>query len=157
MWEEQVLAWLLRNEGGSGEGWRPQAFTTYSRSEIFLAWRAVSQSGRCSSGDTRLVEAELGTRLLRAPGWAVAEIGWPRGQNTIAYLRRLVVTPVTTTMAQLAARQLVSQDRAARRSGPKPSAYRPSIAPGEALGAAAARMLKPPRPTARAPSSAPRM
>jgi hypothetical protein len=157
IWEEQILAWLLQNGGGSGEGWRPRVFTTYSRSEIFLAWRAVSQNAP-GGGDSRLAEAELGTRLLRAPGWAVSEIGWPHGQNTVAYLRRLVVTPVTTTMAQLAARQLVGQDRAALRPGAKPTAYRPSLAPGEVPRATAIPcVLEPPPPTALAPGPAPRI
>jgi hypothetical protein len=158
MWEEQVLAWLLQNGGGSGEGWRPQAFTTYSRSEIFLAWRAVSQ-GTFSGADIRLVEGELDRRLLRAPGWAIAEIGWPRGQNTIAFLGRLAVTAVTTTTAQLAARQLVSQDRAVRRPGSKMSADRPSPAPGgEAAQVAATQfLLEPPPPTTRPPGPAPRI
>lgn len=157
IWEEQVLAWLLQNGEGSGEGWRPQAFTTYSRSEIFLAWRAVSQ-GTPSGGDDRTIEAELGRRLLRAPGWASAEIGWPHGQNTVAYLRRLEITPVTAAVSQLAARQLVSQDRTTRRRGPMPRADMPSRSPGEAPQATATRpVLAPPPVTARAPGPVPRM
>jgi hypothetical protein len=157
IWEEQVLSWLLQNGGGSGKAWRPQAFTTDSRSEIFLAWRAVSQSTP-NGGDSRLIEAELGTRLLRAPGWAVAEIGWPRGHNTLAYLRRLAVTPVTTTMAQVAARQLVNQDRLARRFGPKPSAHRLSPGPGVVTKASATRFLpEPPPPTGQVRGPAPRI
>jgi hypothetical protein len=107
--EERVLAWLLSNCGGSGEGWRPQTFTTYSRSEIFLAWRAAS--GNSSYMGSASAEAELRSRLLRAPAWAAPDIGWPYGQDAVAYLRRLASTPVTLAQAQAAALELVRMDR----------------------------------------------
>jgi hypothetical protein len=119
--EEQVLAWLLQNRGGSGEGWKPQAFTTYSRSEIFLAWLTAARVG--PGADSAHVQAELERRLLRAPRWAAGDVGWPFGQDAVAYLHRLTVTPVATMMAQSAARQLLSQDKAARRSRPAQPAF----------------------------------
>jgi hypothetical protein len=114
--EERVLAWLLSNGGGSGEGWRPQTFTTYSRSEIFLAWRAASGNSRYRGSAS--VEAELRSRLLRAPAWAAPDIGWPYGQDAVAYLHRLAATPVTLAQAQAAALELVRMDRPVR--GPRP-------------------------------------
>jgi hypothetical protein len=113
--EERVLAWLLCNGGGSGEGWRPHAFTTYSRSEIFLAWRAAAGNARYRGSAS--TEAELRSRLLRAPAWAAPDIGWPYGQDAVAYLHRLAVTPVTLAQAQAAALELVRLDRPVR--GPR--------------------------------------
>jgi hypothetical protein len=118
--EERVLAWLLCNGGGSGEGWRPHAFTTYSRSEIFLAWRAASEDPPYRGSGS--AEAELRSRLLRAPAWAAPDIGWPYGQAAVAYLHRLAATPVTLAQAQAAALELVRMDRPVRGPRPQPLA-----------------------------------
>ena len=121
--EEQVLAWALRHSEGSvaaGDGWRPRSFTTHTRSEIFAAWVTVSRnsSGRPSMGE---VEDELERRLLRAPGWAAPETGWPPGQAAISYLRRLAATDVSLPEAMRAAGWLIREDRAALRASQSPA------------------------------------
>jgi hypothetical protein len=107
--EERILAWLLQG-GAVGEDIRslePHAFSTYSRSEIYLAWRSVADA---MGGDgLALGEArhELARRLLRAPAWAGQAVGWPFGHHALAYFDRLAVTPVTRDQGAVAARGLI--------------------------------------------------
>jgi hypothetical protein len=121
--EEQVLASHLLGGGTGAEPggqFAPRAFTTYARSEIYLAWRTVmSRSGGpgASPGDGAAPEAavreELSRRLLRAPGWAAPHVGWPHGQLALAYLDRLAATPVTAEQGKAAARALLLADTVA--------------------------------------------
>ena len=49
--EERVLAWLLQHGAGhvpEASGLRPEMFRTYSRSEIFLVWRAAEAESSAS-------------------------------------------------------------------------------------------------------------
>jgi hypothetical protein len=128
--EERVLAWLLQHGDFDDEvtaSLRPQTFCTYSRSEIYEAWRTAAAHDSAPTVGT--VRNELAMRLLRAPGWAARHVGWPFGQLAGAYFDRLAVTPVSGEQAKTAARELVREDKAAmalsHRVGrvPSPEAY----------------------------------
>ena len=120
--EELVLAWLLRGgHPASGEqGCDPgqlaaRAFTTYARSECYLAWRAVARDGEqgADGAVAGAVRAELARRLLRAPGWAAEYVGWPFGELALAYAGRLAATPVSDVQGKTAARELIREDKQA--------------------------------------------
>jgi hypothetical protein len=131
--EELVLAFLMRggdlgsgSDPGSGSG-RLQArtFSTYLRSECFLACRAAASAGsRGPAGpgepDAMLaagpVRRQLERRMLRAPGWAADAVGWPFGNLALDYAARLSVTPVTAVQARAAARELIREDAIAARN-----------------------------------------
>lgn len=107
--EERILAWLLQG-GAVDEGFRslePHAFSTYSRSEIYLAWRSVAGSASGDGPALGEVRHELARRLLRAPAWADKAVGWPFGHHALAYFDRLAATPVTRDQVAVAARGLV--------------------------------------------------
>jgi hypothetical protein len=101
--EEHVLAWLLRHPKwlpDIGPGLRARLWTADCRAEIDAALRtATSRDQRAGYFQ---VEAELGRRMLRAPGWAAEHVGWPFGHWAQAYLRRLDDTTVSEDTARRA-------------------------------------------------------
>lgn len=108
--EERILAWLLQG-GAVDEGIRslePHAFSTYSRSEIYLAWRSVADSAGDGPAPGE-VRHELARRLLRAPAWADKAVGWPFGHHALAYFDRLAATPITRDQAESAAGGLIRE------------------------------------------------
>jgi hypothetical protein len=122
--EELVLAFLMRggalgfgiDDAGSGTGrLQTHTFSTYSRSECFTAVRTAGLLAR-GNGDELTPDValrELERRLLRAPGWAADQIGWPFGRLALAYARRLAATPVTREEARASARKLLLDDTVA--------------------------------------------
>ncbi len=112
--EEELLAFLVR-EPGRGTGLAgmagPATFTTHLRAELFAALRWATAVGGVP-GYSVIAEA-YGRRLLRAPADAAGDIGWPNATRAMAYLDRLVVTPVTESQATVAARLLAAADTAA--------------------------------------------
>lgn len=151
--EERVLAWLLR--GGTldsiGVGdLRARDFTTYARSETYLAWL---DAGRAAA--VPAVREHLARRMLRAPAWAASAVGWPYGEFALAYLDRLAATPVTAVQGEVALRTLVAEDieavrharRTARGSGPgAPKAPRPCLPAGPDPGIPRPRLPDDPPP-----------
>jgi hypothetical protein len=119
--EELVLAWLLRGSPGRGDAGdetgqlAARAFSTYARSECYLAWRTVTRDGGPGADGTvaGAVRAELARRLLRAPGWAAEYVGWPFGEFALAYADRLAATSVSDVRGRTAARELIREDRQA--------------------------------------------
>lgn len=138
--EEELLAFLVR-EPGQGAALAatagPATFTTHLRAELFAAVRWATATGG-TPGYSVIADA-YGRRLLRAPADAAGDIGWPNATRAMAYLDRLVVTPVTESQATAAAGLLAAVDGAAgqqrqRMRAAAPTAQRaPTItaAPGE--------------------------
>jgi hypothetical protein len=126
--EEELLAFLVRQPGDArsiSPLVSPRTWTTHLRAELFeaLQW-LTSGGGRPGFG----VVAEAFTRrLLRAPGWAAGDIGWPGASRAMAYLQRLAATPVTAAQAFTAAQKLAGADAAALSPAPGIS---PSFVPG---------------------------
>jgi hypothetical protein len=116
--EERVLAWLLQHGAGripEASGLWPEMFRTYSRSEIFLAWRAAESAAAGAAGpDRELITVKLAERLRLVPAWAGSYVGWPVGQLATAYLRRLMATQGDVELAREAAWQLADEDGEAR-------------------------------------------
>lgn len=113
--EERVLAWLLQHDGPAGEEFRrleAHAFTTYGRSEIYLAWQKTAQAADGGAPPPGEVRHELARRMLRAPAWADQAIGWPLGHHALAYHDRLAATPVTASQAESAVRALHQEEAA---------------------------------------------
>jgi len=144
--EEEVLAFLMR-QPAEMKPMSPllstRTWTTHLRAELFeaLQWLA-SGGGRLGFG----VVAEAFTRrLLRAPGWAAGDIGWPDASRAITYLQRLAATPVTAAQAYTAAQTLAGVDAVALSPVPGIS---PSCVPGAAQrkpsAAPRAPLLQPP-------------
>jgi hypothetical protein len=101
--EEHVLAWLLHHPRwlpDVGPGVRARLWTADCRAEIDAALRTAT--GRDQRAGYFQVEAELGRRMLRAPGWAAEQVGWPFGHWAQAYLRRLGDTSVSEDAARRA-------------------------------------------------------
>lgn len=118
--EERVLAWLLRHGADrvpEASGLRPEMFRTYSRSEIFLAWRATAVEpaavGTAEPGSGPIT-AKLAGRLRFVPAWASSYVGWPAGQLATAYLRRLIAIQGDVELVREAAWQLADEDGEAR-------------------------------------------
>jgi hypothetical protein len=157
--EERVLAWLLQHGDFDGEvtaSLRPQTFWTYSRSEIYEAWRTAAADD--SAPTVGAVRNELAMRLLRAPGWAARHVGWPFGQLAGAYFDRLAVTTVAGEQAKTAARTLVQEDTAAmilaRKASHGPSAK--THAAREAAGCRLPELQRPNDPSHRTTTWSPR-
>jgi hypothetical protein len=118
--EERVLAWLLQHGAGhvpEASRLRPEMFRTYSRSEIFLAWRAAEAESSASGAagpDRGLITAKLAERLRLVPAWAGSYVGWPTGQLAMAYLSRLMATQGDVELVREAAWQLADEDGEAR-------------------------------------------
>lgn len=137
--EEQVLAWLLRGSGPAREtaaSLDDAVFSAHIRAEIFLAWRSAAE--RDPAPSPAAVRHELSRRLLRAPDWAAASVGWPFGQIGLAYFDRLTVTPVTSDRAAAALRAITGEAAAARQEAPPVPAQ---VDRRSLLGRAAARGL----------------
>jgi hypothetical protein len=137
--EEELLAFLAREPG---QGTRlaamagPATFTTHLRAELFAALRWATAAGG-TPGYSVIAEA-YGRRLLRAPADAAEDIGWPNATRAMAYLNRLVVTPVTESQAAAAAGLLAAVDVAASQARQQMTAapaarHAPAVtpAPGE--------------------------
>jgi len=134
--EEQLLAWLLHHPGeapGVMAALPGPVWTADCRHEIAAALRTAA--GNAPQAGYREVSSELGRRLLRAPGWAAGQVGWPAGHWAQQYLRRLGATPVTSQAAEEAARALAVEDRdrgleplpaQPPAPGPSPSRHRPA-------------------------------
>lgn len=138
--EEELLAFLVRDPGQSARlaGMAgPATFTTHLRAELFAALRWVSAGG--GTPGYSVIAGAYGRRLLRAPADAAGDIGWPDATRAMAYLNRLVVTPVTESQATAAAGLLASVDGAASQPSRQMSAAAPAAqrapavtpAPGE--------------------------
>lgn len=127
--EEELLAFLVR-EPGRGAALAgtagPATFTTHLRAELFAALRWATATGG-TPGYSVIAEA-YGRRLLRAPADAAGDIGWPNATRAMAYLDRLVVTPVTESQATAAAGMLAAVDGAASQSRRQMS---PAALPGQ--------------------------
>lgn len=99
--EEHALAWALRHSGtlsAAGVELAELTWTADCRREIAAALHtATSRRNQAGAGD---VAAQLTRRMLRAPGWAADQIGWPAGAWIQHYLTRLSATPVTETAAR---------------------------------------------------------
>jgi hypothetical protein len=147
--EEIALAGLLRNGRPAAEPpgrLRPETFTTYSRSEIYLAWRDAAPGSTVAE-----VAARLERRLLRAPDWGAVDVG-ERGQRTApGYLQRIAATPVTEEQAGAALDALLSEDATLVASA-RPPAASTAIRPAPR----AVSLISPPRPGPE-PGPAPRM
>ena len=150
--EERVLAWMLRRAHGGAEPWPELSaglFTAPVRAEILLAWRDLA--ARTARRGDWLVDAELRSRLSRAPGWAEISDG-PDGPGSSLYLYRLASTPVTREQAEAAAAWLTAQAGPAMPAGPDyfPAPRGPGAggAPGRVLAADAPEipLEAPPRP-----------
>jgi len=105
--EEHLLAWLLHHPGKLDEvaaALPGPVWTTDCRHEIYAALRTAA---RCNgqAGYTE-VSAELDRRILRAPGWAATQVGWPSGSWAQQYLQRLAATRSNDTSARAAIRAL---------------------------------------------------
>ena len=123
--EEELLAFLIR-EPGAGVGASALAgsatWTTHLRAELFAAWRWLTAEGG-APGYGVIAEA-FGRRLLRAPGTAAEDIGWPGATRAMVYLQRLATTPVTEAQARASAEAIAQADAAA---APSPR-QRPAVA-----------------------------
>jgi hypothetical protein len=114
--EERVLAWLLRHGASripEASGLRPEMFRTYSRSEIFLAWRADAADSAAvgaAGPDRELITAKLAERLRRVPAWAGSYVGWAAGQLAMAYLHRLMATQGEVELVREATWRLADED-----------------------------------------------
>ena len=153
-----------RRTGGDPGQFATRAFTTYARSECYLAWHAVARDG--APGEGRVVagavRAELARRLLRAPGWAAGYVGWPFGELALAYAGRLAATPVSDVQGKAAARELIREDRQAAEIASRawPASSRTvRLVPCPHLGetVSGVRLLWQRRPDDPAPGCAPRM
>jgi len=101
--EEHALGWALHHAGtlpGSGAGLGDLAWSADCRREIAAALGTLTRHGE----QARLPEvaAQLARRMLRAPGWAADQVGWPAGEWAQHYLGRLAATPVRETAARQA-------------------------------------------------------
>jgi hypothetical protein len=152
--EELALAWLLhcgKPDGPLPDWLRAQLFTTYSRSEIFLAWNDASPGATLAD-----VAAALDRRLLRAPDWGAADIGMPGERTVPAYLRRIAATPVTEDQASTAFHDLVLEDTAlAPPERPRPRGLGPR--PGPDAAPAPAPLIPPPGSAPGGPGQVPRI
>jgi hypothetical protein len=164
--EEEVLARLLRAPGEAAAFavlLDPGQWTTHLRAELFTTLRWLT-SGGGNPGYSVVAEA-FTRRLLRAPGWAADDIGWPDATRAMTYLQRLAATTVTAGQARLAAEALARGDAVAVsatqsrlaadvRAGraPQPSAQSPTVTPQSPAQVPTAR---PPRPPAQARAASP--
>jgi hypothetical protein len=134
--EEELLAFLVRDPGRGtplAETAGTVTFTTHLRAELFAAVRWAAAAGG-TPGYSVIAEA-YGRRLLRAPADAASDIGWPDATRAMAYLNRLVATPVTESQAAAAAGLLAAVDAAAGQARqqvtvPAPAArHAPAVTP----------------------------
>jgi hypothetical protein len=125
--EEEVLAWLVRKPGDTdvvAQLVGTATWTTHLRAELFAAMRWLTSAGG-SPGYGVIAEAYF-RRLLRAPGSAAAEIGWPDAARAMTYLQRLAATTVTLGQARLSAEALARAETAtvSGNGAARPSAVR---------------------------------
>jgi hypothetical protein len=158
--EEEVLARLLRvpSEAASMAALLgPGTWSTHLRAELFTTLRWLTSAG--GTPDYSGVAEAFTRRLLRAPGWAADDIGWPNATRAMSYLQRLAATTVTAGQARLAAEALAHGDAVAvnatqsrraadaRASRPQRPAHvptvRPSLPPAQ-VRAAGPPLLQPP-------------
>lgn len=128
--EEEVLAWLVRKPGDTEAVVQLVAavtWTTHLRAELFATMRWLTSAGG-TPGYGVIAEAFF-RRLLRAPGSAAAEIGWPGAARAMTYLQRLAATTVTPGQARLSAEALARTETAT--VSPNGSAW-PSVVPARA-------------------------
>lgn len=142
--EDEILARLLRDpdDGALRAATDDGMFTSHLRAE---AYRAASVGG-----DPGQVRARFADAMLRAPGWALRDTGWPAAHRALGYLDRLAATPVSAAQARDAALTVrAARDHADQRLFERPAPRRRSVpAPRPALspGPARQRPLSPPPP-----------
>jgi hypothetical protein len=105
--EEEVLAWVVRKPGDTeafAQLVGAVTWTTHLRAELFATMSWLTSGG--GSPGYGVIEETFFRRLLRAPGSAAAEIGWPGAARAMAYLQRLAATTVTPGQARLSAEAL---------------------------------------------------
>jgi hypothetical protein len=120
---------------GRHEGFR--AFAQDRTSSLHQTAYLLGGAGG-TPGYTVIAEA-YGRRLLRAPADAAQDIGWPNATRAMAYLNRLVVTPITESQAAAAAGLLAAVDADANQARRQMTADAPAArhapavtpAPGE--------------------------
>lgn len=117
--EEQVLAWLMRHPRDDGTSLLvgPATWTTHLRAVLYTAIRSVWNWERLTPGP-REIFLMYESQLLRAPGWAADDIGWPHARHAVRYFHRLAATRVTAADAYAAALTLASADAAPTASLP---------------------------------------
>ena len=153
--EEEILAWLVRSPRDATAvlpDLGPAPWTTHLRAELATALRwTTSQGGTPGYG---VIAEAFGRRLLRAPGAASHEIGWPHATRAMGYLQRLAATSVTRDQAHQAAEALANADSAALSLGVSPGTM-PSGAPtaGMAVPRQAAWEVLPRPPSGPLPGS----
>ncbi|HZR48419.1 MAG TPA: hypothetical protein VFB06_02770 [Streptosporangiaceae bacterium] len=99
--EEHVLAWLLRQRRAlpaDGPALTALPWTADCRREFAAALHTATSRDRRAG--PREAAAELARRMLRAPGWAADQVGWPAGMAAQDYLKRLAATPVPEAPAR---------------------------------------------------------
>jgi hypothetical protein len=82
--------------------------TSHLRAELLDALAWTTHHG--GAPDCQVIAEAYGRRLLRAPGWAAAEIGWPGATRASGYLQRIVATPVTSAQAHAAVSAVARAD-----------------------------------------------
>lgn len=125
--EEELLAWLVRSPGDTAAAMAdlgPAAWTTHLRAELAAALRWSTETG--GTPGFGVIAGNFGRRLLRAPGPAAEEIGWPHATRAMTYLQRLASTPVTRQQAREAAHRLATADAAALAMAPSSAPLAPS-------------------------------
>lgn len=108
--EERILARLLRHPGEDKlcDLITNDTFTSHLRAE---AWHAAD-------GDPARVRDRFAAAMLRAPGWAMTETGWPGHAVANRYLDRLLSLPSSAPDARAAAEAVAQlQEHAERDCG----------------------------------------
>jgi hypothetical protein len=112
--EEQVLAWLMRHPRDDGISTLISArtWTTHLRAVIFESIRSVWNWERIkpTPKDILLMYESF---LVRAPGWAADDIGWPDARHAMHYFQRVAATHVTAAETYMAALALARADATA--------------------------------------------
>lgn len=104
--EEQILARLLRHPDDAAlrDLVTGDTFTSDLRAE---AWHAAS------GGDPALARDRFTAAMLRAPGWALPDTGWPGHDRAHRLLERLLATPVSDGQARSAAETVAAMQKQA--------------------------------------------
>jgi hypothetical protein len=109
-----VLAWLMRHprDDGISTLLGPRTWTTHLRAVIYDAIRSVWNWARITPRP-RDVQLMYESFLVRAPGWAADDIGWPDARHAMRYFHRIAATCVTAAETYMAALALARADATA--------------------------------------------